>query len=401
MKINELIKELCPNGVEWKTLGEVAEIVRGASPRPISAFLTTAEDGIPWIKIGDVNPDSRYIENTEEKITLAGAQKSRLLHKGDFILSNSMSFGRPYILNIDGCIHDGWVSISNFGEKLISGYLFYILKSDVVQKYWRQKAGKGSVANLNADIIKSTKIPLPSIAIQTRIVEILDHFTNLTANLTAELNLRRKQFEHYREKLLSLDDVEGVEWKKLGEVFETRNGYTPSTNNQEFWDDGTIPWFKMEDIRENGRILSDSINHITAKAIKGKGLFKANSVILATSATIGEHALITVEHLSNQRFTNFYPQKEYIQKLDMKFVYYYFYIIDSWCKEHTVQGNFAGVNMTELYNCTITVPPLAIQTRIVSILDKFTALIENIEKELALRQKQYEYYREELLRFGS
>ena len=191
----------------------------------------------------------------------------------------------------------------------------------------------------------------------------------------------------------------GVEWKTLGEVFETRNGYTPSTNNQEFWDDGTIPWFKMEDIRENGRILSGSINHITAKAIKGKGLFKANSVILATSATIGEHALITVEHLSNQRFTNFYPQKEYIQKLDMKFVYYYFYIIDSWCKEHTVQGNFAGVNMTELYNCTIPVPPLAIQTHIVSILDKFTALIENIEKELALRQKQYEYYREQLLSF--
>ncbi len=391
---------MCPNGVEWKTLGEVCEIVRGASPRPIGAYLTTAADGIPWIKIGDVNPNSRFIESTVEKITAEGATHSRLLHKGDFVLSNSMSFGRPYILKIDGCIHDGWVSISKFDKHLISEYLFYILKSDVVQYHWRQKAGKGSVANLNADIIKATPIPIPPLAIQTRIVEILDHFTNLTANLTAELNLRRKQFEHYRETLLSLDGVEGVEWKKLGEVFETRNGYTPSTNNQEFWDDGTIPWFKMEDIREKGRILSDSINHITAKAIKGKGLFKANSVILSTSATIGEHALITVEHLSNQRFTNFYPQKEYIQKLDMKFVYYYFYIIDSWCKEHTVQGNFAGVNMTELYNCTIPVPPLATQHSIVSILDKFTALIENIEKELALRQKQYEYYREELLRFG-
>ena len=374
---------MCPNGVEWKTLGEVAKLERGvviskeylrdnAGDYPV--YSSQTENNGEFGKINTYRYNGAYVTWTTD-----GAYAGTVFRR----------YGKFNITNVCGLI--------NILDKdsIDVNYLYYIL-SITTKKYVNEGMGN---PKLMSNVMAKVKIPLPPLAIQTRIVEILDHFTNLTANLTAELNLRRKQFEHYREKLLSLDGVEGVEWKTLGEVFETRNGYTPSTNNQEFWDDGTIPWFKMEDIRENGRILSDSINHITAKAIKGKGLFKANSVILATSATIGEHALITVEHLSNQRFTNFYPQKEYIQKLDMKFVYYYFYIIDSWCKEHTVQGNFAGVNMTKLYNCTIPVPPLATQHSIVSILDKFTALIENIEKELALRQKQYEYYREELLRF--
>ena len=96
----------------------------------------------------------------------------------------------------------------------------------------------------------------------------------------------------------------GVEFKPLGEIFEMRNGYTPSKNQLEFWEGGTIPWVRMEDIRENGRILSDSIQHITPAAIKGKGLFEENTFILATTATIGEHALIIADSQANQQFTN-------------------------------------------------------------------------------------------------
>src|SRR5690606_3553621 len=122
--------------VEWKTFGEVARINRGASPRPIASFITHDEDGIPWIKIGDTSPDSKYITTTEQRITKKGAAKSRVLKKGDFIMSNSMSFGRPYILKIDGAIHDGWVSISEFQDELNSDYLFYYLSSSSVQNYW-------------------------------------------------------------------------------------------------------------------------------------------------------------------------------------------------------------------------------------------------------------------------
>ncbi len=122
-RLEELIWELCPDGVEYRLFGELATIVRGASPRPIKNFITTDADGVNWIKIGDVKPGSKYITETNEKITADGAKKSRLVKEGDFILSNSMSFGRPYIMKTRGCIHDGWLAISDFDEYFISDFL--------------------------------------------------------------------------------------------------------------------------------------------------------------------------------------------------------------------------------------------------------------------------------------
>ena len=385
--------------VEWKKLGDIMQIVRGASPRPIQSYITSNEDGVNWIKIGDVSPNDKYITKTNEKITKDGAKKSRYLHPGDFILSNSMSFGRPYILKTDGCIHDGWIAMSDYEKSLVSGYLYEVLNSNFVQDYWKQKANNGgAMSNLNSDIVKATIIPVPSLSEQERIVSILDTFTSSIDNLKQQIAQRRKQYEYYRDQLLDLEGKEGVEMKTLGEIFDTRNGYTPSTSNSAFWDGGVIPWFKMEDIRDNGRILSDSNLHITPFAVKGKGLFKANSIILATSATIGEHALITVEHLCNQRFTNFYPNKDYADKVNMKYFYYYMFVIDEWCKQHLKQGSFASVDMTGLFNLLIPVPSLSEQQRIVDILDKFEASIQNLEAQLSQREKQY-YYRNKLLTF--
>ena len=194
--------------VEWKKLGDVVSISRGASPRPIQKYLTDEEDGIPWIKIGDVSTNSKYITSTAERITREGANKSRFLKKGTFILSNSMSFGRPYILGIDGCIHDGWISICDFEASLNSDFLYYLLRSSNVQGYWISKANSGgAVANLNSDIVRSTPIPVPPLAEQQRIVDILDRFntltTDLTAGLPAEIEARRKQYEYYRDQLLT------------------------------------------------------------------------------------------------------------------------------------------------------------------------------------------------------
>ena len=197
----------------------------------------------------------------------------------------------------------------------------------------------------------------------------------------------------FLERLL---DGEKVEWKTLGEVFHTRNGYTPSKANEEFWTDGTIPWFRMEDIRANGRILYDSALHITPQAVKRNGLFKANSIILATSATIGEHALLLQDALTNQRFTNFEIKEELKNILLPKFAFYYFFIIDEWCKKHTIIGNFPSVDTQQLMELHFPIPPLRVQARIVEILDKFTQL----EAELEARNKQYDFYRNRLLDFA-
>ena len=193
-------------GVEMKTLGDIMQIVRGASPRPIQNYLTTEDDGVNWIKIGDVSPNDKYITKTNEKITKEGAKKSRFLHPGDFILSNSMSFGRPYILKIEGCIHDGWIAMSDYENYVCSGYLYEILNADVTQRYWLKKANNGgAMSNLNSDIVKDTPIPVPSLSEQQRIVDILDKFEASIQNLEAQLSQREKQYEYYRNKLLTFE----------------------------------------------------------------------------------------------------------------------------------------------------------------------------------------------------
>ena len=182
-----------------------------------------------------------------------------------------------------------------------------------------------------------------------------------------------------------------------------RNGYNPSNAKKDFWAGGTIPWYRIEDLRAGTRVLSDAIQHVTPEAIKGKGLFKANSIIMATTATIGEHALLAVEALANQQFTNFEIKPEYQAILLPKFAYYYFFVIDAWCKQNTNVSSFPSVAISNLKTQEIPIPPLTEQARIVNILDKFDALTnsltEGLPQEIELRRKQYEYYREQLLIF--
>jgi len=192
---------------------------------------------------------------------------------------------------------------------------------------------------------------------------------------------------------------DGVEYFELHELFTIKNGYTPSKAKPEYWEGGTLPWFRMEDIRKNGRILSDSIQHITPIAIKGQ-LFTANSIIIATTATIGEHALLVADSLANQRFTFLSRKLNHIEDLDPKFIFYYCYKLGEWCKDNVNASSFSSVDMDKFRRYYFPLPPLPIQQEIVRILDKFTALEAELEAELEARKKQYEYYRSHLLTFG-
>lgn len=381
--LETLIQELCPDGVEFVKLGECCTFKRGTT--------ITAKNAIA----GDVP-------------VLAGGQKPAYYHN----VSNRA--GETIVVAGSGA-YAGYVSYwtipvflsDSFSvqpdNRLVVKFVYYFLKN-IQQKIFATKKGSG-VPHVHGSSIAKFEIPLPPIEVQTEIVRILDKFTSLEAELEAELDCRKRQYEYYRDKLLSFENVGGqeVEWKKMSEVFDMRNGYTPSKAKAEYWEGGTIPWFRMEDIRENGRILSDSIQHITMEGVKKGKLFPTNSFILATTATIGEHALVIVDSLANQQFTNLTVRKSLSDRLLVRFVFHYMFIVDEWCKKNINVSGFASVDMNKFKKLEFPIPSLEEQHRIVSILDRFESLTTSLQSglpaEIAARRQQYEHYRDKLLTF--
>ncbi|MFM2006821.1 MAG: hypothetical protein RLZZ09_2476 [Pseudomonadota bacterium] len=174
-----------PVGWEWVLLGDIAVIERGGSPRPIKSYLTNEPDGLNWIKIGDTDKGGKYIITAEEKIKREGLCKTRMVYPGDFLLTNSMSFGRPYITQIEGCIHDGWLRISP-PKELEKDYLYLMLSSPYVRKIFVEAAAGAVVMNLNADKVRVLPIPLPPLAEQHRIVAKVDELMALCDQLEAQ-----------------------------------------------------------------------------------------------------------------------------------------------------------------------------------------------------------------------
>ena len=187
--IKSRFNEMFSNYKVITRLGDLANICRGASPRPISSFITKDDSGINWIKIGDVDTNAIYITKTEEKITKEGANKSRMVYKGDFILSNSMSFGRPYILGINGCVHDGWLIISNYQKHFEPLFLYYSLRSDDVQSQFEHDASGTTVKNLNSDIVKNTFVITSPLKEQKEFSSFVEHIDKLKFNCQQRIKL--------------------------------------------------------------------------------------------------------------------------------------------------------------------------------------------------------------------
>jgi len=181
-------------GWEKKTLGEICKIERGSSPRPIKNFVTTKSDGVNWIKIGDTKYVDRYIYTTKEKITPEGAKKSRLVNVDDFILSNSMSFGKPYIMKTQGYIHDGWF-VLRLPSSINKEYFWYLLSSLFVRSQFDQLASGAIVQNVSSDLVKKVILPIPSLHDQEKLVSELDHIKYKIDDLK----------KLYVEKLIKLD----------------------------------------------------------------------------------------------------------------------------------------------------------------------------------------------------
>ena len=167
------------------------------------------------------------------------------------------------------------------------------------------------------------------------------------------------------------EEVDKTGWKTrpLGEVFAVRTGYTPSKDEPAYWENGTIPFVKMEDVRQYGRKLDKSHYYVTEAAVKGGRVFPANSFIISTSATIGEHAFVKVPFITNRRFTGLSLKPEFEGRLDRDFIFFYLYVLGNWCRQNVNVGTFAQVRMGLFRQFPFPIPPLPEQQKIANFLN--------------------------------
>ncbi len=408
-KLDEMIRELCPDGVEYKKLGEIATVLRGASPRPIKKYITNSTDGVNWIKIGDVSAGSKYITQTKEKVTKDGAEKSRRVHKGDFILSNSMSFGRPYILTIEGCVHDGWLVISDFQSVFTSDFLYYLLSSSSVQQEMKKRASfGGAVQNLNADIVKDLSLPMLPFEIQREIVRMLDIYTEsvveLQKQLKAELTARKTQYAYYRDSLLAMES----QWNHVKIIDMLSQPITDGPHTTPQFVQNGVPFISVDSIWD-GKIHFEKMRGYITEAFDEECCKKykpqKNDVYMVKSgSTTGKVAFVDtdirfniwsplaamrVNEQNSARFLFYLLQTEKVQKQ---------------VKAKASHGSQPNLGMRELEQFEVDVPPLDVQNRIVNVLDNFEKICSDLNiglpAEIEARQKQYEYYRDKLLTFA-
>ena len=382
--IEQLVKQYCPNGVEYKRIDELC-IVKTGGDTPQNCIKGQKEPSAE-------HPYPVYSNGTE---TYGYADSYRIDRDAVSISSIGNVGYVAYREAFFTPIIRLKVLLPN-SEILKTKYLYYALTAITFV------GTNSSLSSMKADDVKKYRIPVPPLPVQEEIVKILDAFTSLEAELEAELEARKKQYEYYRNQLLNPENMNGeVRYFTIEEAFDLKNGYTPSKNNPAFWENGTIPWFRMEDIRKNGRMLNDALQHITKEAVRGGKLFPANSILLATTATIGEHCLISVPYLANQQLTCLSLKNNNL--MNIKYFYYYMFLLDEWCKNNTNVSGFASVDMSKFRKLKIPVPSLAEQERIVAILDKFDSLVNDISEglpaEINARKQQYEHYRNKLLTF--
>lgn len=397
-KLDTFYNRYLSDGVEYRKFGELATIVRGASPRPIKDFITEDPNGINWIKIGDVTPGSKYITSTEERITEEGAKKSRLVKEGDFVLSNSMSFGRPYILKTRGCIHDGWLAISDFEDVFIPDFLYHILNSNKYQQIMRQKAGAGGgVQNLNADIVRGIELPIVPIEVQEEIVRILDEYSEKKAQLIdalkAELEARKVQYAYYSKQLFTSYNHYPV--NKLRDFVKVR--MCKRIKKEQTNSDSGIPFYK------NGTLGKQADAYIPEELYQEYrtryAYPKVGEVMLSTAGTVGR----TVQYDGMPAYFQdsnvvWLENNESVLSND-----YLYWFCASMPWQPPSRATIKHLHNDMILDTEIVVPSFDDQKKLVlryrSLSASFMELFDNISTEIQLRQTQYEYYRDKLLTF--
>lgn len=354
--------------VTWEKveLGKSADIFRGGSPRPIQAYLTQSRNGVNWIKIGDVAQNAKYISTTEEKITPEGAVYSRAVSKGDFILSNSMSFGRPYILRIDGCIHDGWLTIQNYQNSFDTDFLYYVMGSEETLQQYISMAAGSSVQNLNKEKVSRVIVVKPPLPEQRRIAEALSDTDALLAAMEKLIVKKRTIKQGAMQELLTgkrrLPEFEG-EWETT-----TLGEYCPNLRK------GQII---TESARVEGNIPVVAGGKTVVYCHNAYNRNENTITISASGASAG-----FVAFWKNKIFASDCSTIESSDKYDVQFVYYY--LLNRQADIYAMQtgGAQPHVQPTDLAPMMIKVPEKAEQTAIAEILTDMDAEIDALTAKL-------------------
>ena len=388
-RLDVLMGSLCPNGVPYKCLEDCCDLEKGKTP---------IQKAIPG--------EYPLVVTTSERKSSSTYQFSKpavcvplVSSRGHGVACLNQVYYQEGKFAL-GNILCGITPQENSG--LSTKFLFYYLnlkKDSLIVPLMKG----GANVSLTVNALKTVRIAIPPLTVQNEIVIRLQKFEELLDAYSAELNLRIKQYEYYRDSVLSFSE-ENVEWLSIGEVFDVRNGYTPSKKIPEYWENGTIPWFRMEDIRTNGRILQDAIQHVHPSGIKKSGLIEKDSIMIATTATLGEHALIKTDYMSNQQLTNLTIKKKYKGIVFPEFAFFYCFIIDEKCESvANYSGGIPIVDQSKFKLLPFPIPAVERQREIVAQLKKMDSLCYDTNKgipaEIAVRQKQYEYYRDRLLTF--
>ena len=368
-----------PVGWEEKKLGEILEIDRGGSPRPIKDYLTEDENGLNWIKIGDATNSisDKYIYETKQKIKPEGLYKTRLVKEGDFILSNSMSFGKPYIMKTEGCIHDGWLSLKIIdSSSLETDFLYYVLSSPIIYNKFRFLSSGTTVKNLNKAIVASVSIPLPPLEEQKRIVAKIDGlFTKIdkAISLTEEsLKQAKNLLPSVLKEVFEKGKADGWEEKKLGEVFkDISSGFACS---KRFEKDGGYVHLRTHNISTQGVLNFDKIIQIEENKvnIRSSKIFKGDVIFNNTNSTelVGKTSYVDKDY--DYGYSNHLTKIKTSVESEGKYLTYFLNHLQ-WmgyftriCKKWIGQS---GVNTSMLKDLDYCYPSFEEQKEIVSMLD--------------------------------
>jgi type I restriction enzyme S subunit len=373
MEIREGYKKteigVIPEDWEAEAIEKEINVFRGGSPRPIQNYITTAQDGVNWIKIGDVGVGAKYIDNTEEKIKPEGISRSRMVTIGDLLLSNSMSFGRPYILRVSGCIHDGWLVLQDYQKTFAKDYLYYILSSELVINQYISKASGSSVLNLNKELVSSVILPVPPLSEQQAIAEALSDVDAVISSLTKLINKKKNIKQGAMQELLTgkkrLEGFSG-EWVEnmIGDIATIRKGH--QMNKDKLSDQGKYPVINGG-IEPSGYMFDWNIQENTITISEG-GNSCGYVNFIKTKFWSGGHCYTI--HIKNNNLNNLY-------------LYYLLKINEKRIMDLRVGSGLPNIqrNSIEEFQIRYT-KDIKEQTAIANILSNMDAEIEALEQKL-------------------